>query len=101
MIRTSTVRSGSALSVTVTVAVPPSAAVYVLTPKLTVTSGSSSSVMLTVVSSVAPAVTPVGSAPKASFTLSPSSSTASAVAVKSKVFEVSPELKVTLAGTPE
>ena len=52
VIGTSTVRSGSALSVTVTVAVPPSAAVYVLAPKLTVTCGSSSSVMLTVVSSV-------------------------------------------------
>ena len=99
MIRTSTVRSGSALSVTVTVAVPPSAAVYVLAPNWTVTSGSSLSVMLTVVSSVAPAVTPVGSAPKA--TLSPSSSSASAVAAKSKVLDVSPALNVTVAGTPE
>ena len=91
-----TVRSGSALSVTVTVAVPPSAAVYVAAPKLTVTCGSSSSLMLTVVSAVAPAVTPVGSAPKASFTLSPSSSSVSCVAVKTTVLDVSPELKVTL-----
>ena len=57
--------------------------------------------MLTAVSSVAPALTPVGSAPKASFTLSPSSSSVSAVAAKSKVLDVSPALKVTLAGTPE
>ena len=58
--------------------------------------------MLTVVSAGVPALTPTGRlAPNPSFTLSPSSSTASAVAVKSKVFEVSPELKVTVAGTPE
>ena len=57
--------------------------------------------MLTLVSSVAPAPTPVGSAPKASFTLSPSSSSASWVAAKSKVLDVSPASKVTLVGTPE
>ena len=45
--------------------------------------------MLTVVSSVAPAVTPVGSAPKASSTLSPSSSSVSWVAAKVMVFDVS------------
>ena len=38
---------------------------------------------------------------KVSFTDSPSSSTVSDVAVKVNVLEVSPELKVTLAGTPE
>ena len=49
-----------------------------------------------------PSVTPAGKVlPKVSFTDSPSSSTVSAVAVKVKVFSVSPELKVTLAGTPE
>ena len=57
--------------------------------------------MLTVVSFGEPALTLAGSVPNPSLTLSPSSSTASAVAVKSKVFEVSPELKVTVAGTPE
>ena len=57
--------------------------------------------MLTVVSAVAPAVTPVGSAPKASFTLSPSSSSVSWAAAKVMGCDVSPALNVTVAGTPE
>ncbi len=57
--------------------------------------------METMVSLVAPAVTPVGSAPKVSLTLSPSSSVVSWVAVKVKVLEVWPLAKTTLAGTPE
>ena len=59
--------------------------------------------MDTTVSLVVPSVTPVGrlSVSKVSFTDSPSSSTVSAVAVKVNDFSVSPELKVTLAGTPE
>ena len=55
----------------------------------------------TTVSLVVPSLTPVGRVPKVSFTDSPSSSMVSAVAVKVKDLEVSPELKVTLAGTPE
>ena len=72
-------------------------------PNSTETDGTSSSVMETVVSLVVPSVTPVGrvSVPKVSLTDSPSSSTCQQVAVKVKVFSVSPELKVTLAGTPE
>ena len=96
-----TVRSGSLFRVTVTSTVPPSATLYVDCSKLIVTCGSSSSVMATVVSSTLPALTPIGSGPTASFTLSPSSSTSSAVALKVKVFAVSPLLKVRLAGTPE
>ena len=56
----------------------------------------------TTLSLVVPSETPVGRVlPKASLTDSPSSSTVSAVAEKVKDFSVSPELKVTLAGTPE
>ena len=51
-----------------------------LSPKLT--SGTSSSVMLSVVSVLAPASTAPGRSPKASRTLSPSSSSVSCVAVK-------------------
>ena len=69
--------------------------------KLTVTDGTSSSVMETTAWLVVPALTPDGNVPKVSFTLSPSSSTSSAVAAKVMVVSVSPELKVTLAGTPE
>ena len=57
--------------------------------------------MLTVVSSVVPSLTLAGSVPNSSFTLSPSSSAVSAVAVKVNVSSVSPEWNVTLAGTPE
>ena len=57
--------------------------------------------METTDSPVVPLVTRLGRAPSPSFTLSPSSSTLSSVALKVKVFEVSPVLKVTLAGTPE
>ena len=54
-------------------------------------------VMVTVVSAVVPALTPLGSGvPKASFTLSPSSSSASSNAVKVNDFDLSPALKVTL-----
>ena len=57
-------------------------------------------VMVTVVSAVVPALTPLGSGvPKASFTLSPSSSSASGNAVKVSDFDLSPSSKVTLAGT--
>ena len=58
--------------------------------------------MFTVDSFPVPALTLAGSGvPKVSFTLSPSSSTSSWVALKMKVLSTSPELKVTLAGTPE
>ena len=58
--------------------------------------------MLTVVVTVVPGLTPPGSgAPKASSTLSPSSSTSSWAAVKVIVCDMSPVLKVTFAGTPE
>ena len=48
-----------------------------------------------------PSDTLAGSVPKVIFTLSPSSSTVSAVAAKSKVLDVSPASKVTLAGIRE
>ena len=96
-----TVRSGSALRVTVTVCVPPSATVDDGCSNDTVTCGSSSSVMVTVVSVGVPALTSGGRVPKVSRTLSPSSSTVSCVAVKENAFEVSPALNITFAGTPE
>ena len=55
----------------------------------------------TVVSDVVPAVTLAGNVPKPNFTDSPSSSTVSSAADTVKVFSVSPEANVTLAGTPE
>ena len=88
-------------SVTVTSTVPPSSTLYVAAPKLTVTAGTSSSVMVTVDAAIIPAVTPSGSVPKVSFTLSSSSSTSSAVALKVKLFSVSVAAKVRLSGTPE
>ena len=96
-----TVRSGSWSSLTSTETVEPSVTVYDAAPKETVTAGSSLSVMVTVVVEVVPAVTPVGGVPKPSATVSPSSSTVSSSAVKVMVCDVSPLLKVTLAGTPE
>ena len=58
--------------------------------------------ILTTVPAGVPWVTPEGRVgPNASWTLSPSSSRASSVAVKVKVFEVSPDSKVMVAGTPE
>ena len=57
--------------------------------------------MLTNVSLTVPAKTPEGSVPKASRTLSPSSSTVSSTAVNVKVCSVSELSKVTLSGTPE
>ena len=48
-----------------------------------------------------PSLTLAGSVPKVSLTLSPSSSSVSCAAVKVKVLEVCPALKVTLDGTPE
>ena len=64
--------------------------------------------METTLSFVVPSVTPVGIAPKVSFTDSPSSSTLSEAAAKLKVssvmettLSVSVLLKVTLVGTPE
>ena len=73
----STVRSGSALSVTVTTAEPPSGTEYDGCSNDTATDGTSSSVIETTVSLVVPADTRSGSVPKASLTLSPSSSTVS------------------------
>ena len=62
----------------------------------------SSSPMVRVSSSVVPAVTRgSGMVPKVSFTLSESSSMRSWVAVKVKLSDSSPEVKVTLGGTPE
>ena len=55
--------------------------------------------MLTVVSAIAPSDTPVGSVPKASSTLSSSSSMESSAAVKVIVFDISSASKVTLVGT--
>ena len=63
------------------------------------TEGTSSSVMETVVWSVTPSETPAGSVPKSRRTLSPSSLSLSAAALKVIVLEVSPALKVTLPGT--
>ena len=57
VIGTSTVRSGSALRVILTVTELPSATVYVAESKLTVTGGTSSSVMETVATLVVPAIT--------------------------------------------
>ena len=94
-------RSGSALKVTPTVTVPPSATLYVAEPKPTVTAGTSSSAMATVVASGARVLTFAGRFPKPSFTLSSSSSSVSWVALKEKVFAVSPDANTTLAGTPE
>ena len=94
-----TVRSGSAFSVRLMVLVSPSATAYVFAPKDTDTWGSSSSVMLTVAWLVVPAATLAGRLPNPSLTFSPSSSMVSWVVVKVIVFSVSPEAKVTLAGT--
>ena len=94
-------RSGSALSVTRTVTVPPSATPYVAEPKPTVTAGTSSSAMATVVVSGARVLTFAGRFPKPSFTLSPSSLALSWVALKVIVFAVSPDANTTFAGTPE
>ena len=46
-------------------------------------------------------LTPSGRAPKLSWTRSPSSSSVSWAAVKTKLFSVSPLPKVTFCGTPE
>ena len=96
-----TVRSGSALSERLMVLVSPSATAYVFAPKDTDTWGSSSSMMETVVSPFVPALTRGGSVSNSSLTLSPSSSSVSCSAVKVNDLEVSPELNVTLDGTPE
>ena len=97
----STVRSGSALSVTVTMTVSPSATVYAVFPNDTVTCGSSSSVMLTVASVVAPALTRSGSVPKPSSTLSSSSSSSSCVASNLIVCDITPAANVKLDGRSE
>ena len=57
--------------------------------------------METVASEMLPALTPAGRFTKVSFTVSPSSSSASSAASKVKVLEVSVGPKVTLAGTTE
>ena len=57
--------------------------------------------METMASTMYPALTPsAGGLPNPSSTLFPSSSTSSGIAVKVKLFSVSPALNVTLAGTP-
>ena len=98
-----TVRSGSTSRVTVTVRRAALGHRVGRRPEADLdVPGASSSVMETVVVLGAPSVTPVGSVePKLSCTLSPSSSSVSWAAWKLKVFAVSPELKVTLVGTPE
>ena len=101
-----TVRSGSALRVIVTVCIPPSATAYEGVSNITVTVGSSSSVMVTVlltgaIANVAGSILPYRVEPKLSTTLSSSSFSMSSVAVKVKVLEVCPLLKVTCCGTPE
>ena len=68
--------------------------------KFTCTCGPSSSLIDTVVSAGLPALTPAGSVPKPSFTLSPSSSTVSSVAVNVMLCSLSPLSNVTLASTP-
>ena len=50
--------------------------------------------------SKAPGESPVGSGPKPTSTLSPSSSTSSSSAVKSNDADVSPAAMLTLMGTP-
>ena len=61
----------------------------------------SSSVMETTASVFVPPVTPGGNVPNVSCTDSSSSSSVSWVAVKVKLFSVSPVWKVRAAGTPE
>ena len=99
VIGTVTCLSGASLRVTFTWTEPPSGAVYVAAAKLTVTAGTSSSVMFTVAWVGLMAKAPVGMLPNPSLTLSSSSSTVSWVALKVKVFSVSPLFKVTLVGT--
>ena len=80
---------------------PASVCPVFLTRTVAVGAGSSSSMMNTVAASVAPSVTPAGNSPKASPTLSSSSSTVSSVALNVNDFSVSPLANVTLSGTPE
>ena len=99
-----TVRSGTALSVTVhgDLAVALGDASWAALAKLTVTRGWSSSSMATVaVAAAGSAPTRSGSGPKATSTLSPSSSMSSLVAVSAKAASVAPASKVTAAGTPD
>ena len=56
--------------------------------------------MVTTVSLVVPSVTPGGRGPRLMLTFSPGSPIRSEAAENIKDFEVSPELKVTLVGTP-
>ena len=60
-----------------------------------------SSLIVTVASDGFPFVTPAGSVPKESLTLSPSSSAVSSVALSVKLFSVSVAPKVTFPGTPD
>ena len=83
-----------------TVAVPPSVAVYVAAPKLTFTSGVSSSRMATRVRGLPPSDTPAGSVPSSILTDFPPFTSSLSTAVKVKVCSVSPLSNVTLAGTP-
>ena len=68
---------------------------------MTVTDGTSSSVIETTAWDGLAEETLAGRAPKFSLTRSPSSSSASSVAEKEKVFSVSPLLKTTVCGTIE
>ena len=70
-----------------------------LSVSVTLPASISSSVIVTVVVVVAPPLTPEGSVPNVSSTLSPSSSRLSSVAVNVIDFPVSPLWKLTLAGT--
>ena len=68
----------------------------------TLTDGSTSlSTIVTVAWDGVPAVTPAGSVPKVSATLSPGSASVSSVAASVKVCSVSVAPKVTLSGTPD
>ena len=101
MIVVSALEAVESVAVTVlTLFVPLSSMVAGVCTRVTVPAGTSSSVMVTTLSSVVPAVTPSGKVPNDSLTLSPSSSTSSAVAAKVKLFSVSPLAKFTLSGTP-
>ncbi len=85
---------------TVTVTESPSATVYMAGSYETVTCGSSLSVMLTVAG--VPAISRLlGSIAEAEPHALASSSITSSVAVTVNVLDISPELKVRLAGTPE
>ena len=81
-------------------AVPSKSQTRVLSAAI-VTTGTPASTIVTVASDGVPAVTPAGSVPKVSATLSPGSASVSSVAASVKVCSVSVAPKVTLSGTPD